>query len=316
MLKLKFFGTGHAAYNENIIPGFPRQQSYQILCFLLLSHRRPQLRETLCSLFWNEYSSPVARKYLRNALWRLRQSFESVNANPDDYFMMEEDCVSFIFSSPYWLDVEAFENTLTHYQSMRGEDLTANQANELERAINLYTGDLLEGNYEDWCIYERERLSLLYLKGLSCLMNFHEKNGSYKNGLDFGQKILDRDNTREGVHLQMMRLYYRIGDRDALINQYKQCRQVLERELNLQPMKETTNVYHMMLNDQYVLPENKPLNFPIEHLAAYHTTVSPSFVEYALDKLQKLQAILDDTSAEMHQLENILNNALVQSKNS
>ena len=34
------------------------------------------------------------------------------------------------------------------------------RARSLEDAVSLYQGDLLEGCYEDWCIYERERLPI------------------------------------------------------------------------------------------------------------------------------------------------------------
>jgi hypothetical protein len=37
-------------------------------------------------------------------------------------------------------------------------DLNEAQAQLLKDAVNLYCGDLLEGWYQDWCLFERERL--------------------------------------------------------------------------------------------------------------------------------------------------------------
>ncbi len=318
MLKFQFFGTGHASFNGEPLPGFPRHQAYQILCYLLLTPRRPQLRETLSSILWSEYSSPVARKYLRNALWRLRQFFEAVGAIPEDYLLVEEDSVAFISSSPYWLDVEVFENTITRYQGLPLEALSPSDILDLEKAIQLYSGDLLEGIFDEWCLYERERFSLLYLKGLSYLMNYYEYSSKPRQAIVFGQKILDRDNTRESVHLQMMRLQYQLGDRDAALLQYKRCAQTLKNELGLEPMKETTLAFQQMSHNQY----NGKLAQPSAGNSAGAPRQpavdpgSPSIVEYALKKIQRLQAVLDDTTAEIHQLETLLNQARVDSKNS
>lgn len=318
MLQMYFFGSGHASYNDLPLSGFPRHQAYQILCFLLLKPRRPQLRETLSNLFWGDHPSQIARKYLRNSLWRLKQSLEAVHANPEDFLLIAEDCVSFIFTSQYWLDVEVFENTIRSCQQISPKDLSPEQIESLEQAVKLYTGDLLEGNFDEWCLAERERLSILYIKALASLMSYYEYHNNIQQALNCGQIILSRDNTRESVHVQMMRLYDRLGDRDAAMQQYHRCAQILRTELGIDPMRETTTAYQQIVQnaeaDLTMSKRQAPLVDQLDDLTIASNT--QSLIEYATAKINKLHQVLDETSAEIHRLEQILQQTQVQSKHS
>ena len=78
----------------------------------------------------------------------------------------------------------------------------------LQTAVNLYQGDLLEDVYDDWCIYERERLRLEFLDILKRLMNHHRQHSNFKLSLDFGKRILRVDPTREKVHQELMLIHW------------------------------------------------------------------------------------------------------------
>ena len=204
MLQIKLFGSGQATYFGRLLANLSTQQPYHLLCYFLLNARYPLLRDQIASVFWPESSTSISRKYLRNALWKLRQFFESVGADLDTYMLVSDESVAIRRASPYWLDVEVFEAAVESCQDVQGQELEASQASLLADAIELYTGDLLEGVYSDWCLYERERLSLLYLSSLSKLMTYHEVSGSWEQGLAYGNRILGRDDTRERAHLHAL----------------------------------------------------------------------------------------------------------------
>ena len=54
-------------------------------------------------------------------------------------------------------------------------------------------GDLIETLYSDWCIYERDRLQLVYLAMLEKLMGYCEDRQRYPQGIAYGQRILRYD---------------------------------------------------------------------------------------------------------------------------
>ncbi len=280
-----------------------------ILCYLLLNLRHPMHRDQIATTFWGDYPTQAARKYLRNALWRLKQSLEEAGSALDEYLLITEDSVSFVSTSEYDLDVEYFENAVGRCRDAAGQDLDDEQAEQLEKAARLYAGDLLEGTYEDWCLYDRERLSLLFMNALTKLMAYHEKRGRFEHSLAYGERILSRDNTREKVHFQMMRLYWLSGDRHAALAQYRRCAQILREELNISPMKETTEAYQQMLVNQYhpELSKSGSQDAPSPVVAA-------PINETILARLEHLQSIIEETRLEVQQIELLLQKGLLGTK--
>jgi DNA-binding SARP family transcriptional activator len=307
VLALRLFGSGQAYFCDHPLLGFPTQQAYLLLCYLLLNARYPQPREQLAAVFWGDVSVDASRKNLSQTLWRLRHVLEAAGASLDDYLLVDRDYVSFVNSSPYWLDIEAFEKTVAGCQQLDGYNLTVEQASHLEEAVALYTGHLLEGIYEDWCLYERERLDLLYLESLAKLIAFHERNGTYQRGLFYGELALAHDNTREMIHQQMMRLHWLAGDRGAALAQYKYCAQVLRDELGLPPLEETTRLYQQMAHNQF---------YPKGQAAAPTGSGEPlqELAELMLRRLSLLEHNIQETSAELQHIEQMLNSLLLTLK--
>jgi DNA-binding SARP family transcriptional activator len=318
MLEVKLFGTGQAYLDGQPLAHFPSQQTYLLLCYLLLNSKYPHLRDQLASVFWGEYSTQASRKYLRNGLWKLRQVFEEAQVNLDDYLFVSDESVTFIRTSPYWLDVEIFEGAIDACQDVSGQEIRPEQANALGAAVELYAGDLLEGADYDWCIYERERLNLLYLEALSKLMVYHAAGGSYERGLAYGERILVQDPTREKVHLQMMRLYWLSGNRGAALAQYKRCVQILREELGIAPLQETTAVYQQMIHNQFSPHIQRTRDASAASVEAPGTAGaanSPATkVEKVLLRLQVLQRLVDETNAELRQIETLIHSDLLNSE--
>jgi DNA-binding SARP family transcriptional activator len=251
VLSLNLFGTGQLCYGERALSGFPRHQPHLLICYLALYHEQVHSREHLAAVFWGDCSTADSRKHLRNALWRLRQALQSIQVPDEDYLHVADDTVSLGGQEHLWIDTSAFEERVARCQHVAGPALTAEQAGNLESAVQLYRGDLLQGTYEDWCIYERERFQLLYLSTLGKLMGYYEAEGEYERALERGERILAYDDTRERTHRQMMRLYWLLGDRSAALAQYKRCVQVLQESLHLPPMAQTRRLYQEMVGGEF-----------------------------------------------------------------
>lgn len=305
MLELKLFGTGQARYYDHPLEGFPNQQAFLILCYLLIHKGQPQLRERLAAVFWGNYPTLTARKYLRNTLWRLRQNFEAAGIETSHYLSTNEENIAFIHTAPYWLDVETFETITSHYQALKGENLLQEQATELARGVELYTGDLLENVYEDWCLYDRERLRMAYLEALTKLLAFHTAHRSYEQGLKYGEQLLELDTMQESVHRQMMILHWRSGNHTAALAQYKRCAQILQEEIQSQPMEETRLLYEKMLHGQFEPERLLPKKVPPKNSAHLNTSL-----DIALQRLDNLQERVNQMTEEIHLLQKLICQAM------
>ena len=219
-----------------------------LLAYLLLQRQRSQPRETLAGLFWGDYSQERARRCLNTTLWRLRQVLEPDGIPRGTYLLtMSADEVGFNLESDYWLDVATFEEQIGPVLAKPVEAMQSADAQVVENALQLYTGELLEGFYDDWALRERERVRRVYLNCLAHLMGYYKHHQAFQESLLCGQRILDQDPLREEIHREMMRLYVANGQRALAMRQYELCCQVLAMELGIPPMEETQAVYAEVL---------------------------------------------------------------------
>ncbi len=306
MYNIKLLGPGQASFDGIAISGFPGQQHCMLFYYLLLNRQIPHTREQIAAVFWGDEPSVVARKNLRNTLWRLSQSFRSVGGSLEELITIQEDCIAVTDANTYRLDIDEFEAASRCCLDSTERDLSVEQVSLLETAADLYKGDLLEGIYEDWCLFERERLRLAYLNILFRLMAHHGRNGNYPRGVEYGQRILLLDPTREKIHRELMMIHWLAGDREAALSQYRSCCQVLDTELGLKPVPETQHLYEMIL---------RRTSSPEEFQLRKRNTQSPNAqsnppIQEMLQKLRFLETIVEQTNAELHLLEQMLHQVL------
>ena len=219
-----------------------------LFAYIVLSQYRSQFRnglrrELLANLFWEDQPERNARRCLSTALWRLRREFQLQPTFNPDFITATSDKVSLNFEFDHWLDIDQFEQAAIWGLSKPLEAMTTEQVESLENAVNLYTGDLLEDCYDDWAIQERERLHLLYLRSLARLMRYYRRHGRYEECVTSGKQILQTDPRREQIHRELILLYMENGQRGLAIHQYEMCRQILKRELGIEPMAEKTRPF-------------------------------------------------------------------------
>lgn len=313
MLDLRLFGMGQATFHGRHLAGFPEQKPFQLFCYLVLHRQHRHRRELLAAVFWGDHSTKSSRKQLRNALWRLRRCFAAVGAQCDNYLQIEDDVVGFREEYPYRLDVDMFDATLARHQSVTGNRLSQEQASEIEAAIELYDGELLQGMCEDWCLHERERLHLLYLDALCKLMLYRSSQGDYQEALNYGQLILDCDSTREQIHRQIMRLYWLVGDRPAALAQYHRCAQILWEEFGLATMEQTRLLYELIRQN-----EARTRNLVVagsQGLALARATDvdTQQVVKQMLPMVHALQESLEKAGTELQSMQDLLVQCLVNS---
>jgi DNA-binding SARP family transcriptional activator len=177
-----------------------------------------------------------------------------------------------------------------------GADLDAEQAQALHSAAGLYHGDLLEGWYHDWCLYERERLQNLYLSILDKLADYSEACGEHEAGLAYGALSLRYDGARERTHRRLMRLHYLAGERTAALRQYDRCVEVLRSELAVAPAARTVALYEQIRDERYISPKRRPVR-PAD------TQMPPaSHLPKALEDLRQMQRTLTETQDQIERV--------------
>lgn len=248
-LHIHLFGKFLVRHDERPAQGFDAYKEQELLSYLLLHRNRPHSRETLAGLLWGDVPTEKSKKYLRQALWHMQAALDA-RTGGGAVLSVEHDWVQLNACDGLWLDVEVFERTFTLVRDRRGADLDAESLASLQAAVQIYRGDLLEGWYQDWCLFERERLQNIYLVMLDKLMCLCEAKREFELGQHYGSLVLRHDRAHERTHRQLMTFQYLSGDRTAALRQFERCAAALKEELGVKPDKLTSALYQKIRADQ------------------------------------------------------------------
>ena len=248
-LRLRFLGTLDMRHDGQQLPKPATLKSQSLLAYLVLRRDHPQPRDRLADLFWGDRPEAKARASLSTALWHVRRCLPDEGLIQSDPHMVQFDP-----RSDLWLDVDDFEAHVS------GDDIS-----RLQSGVGLYRGDFLDGFYDEWVITERYRLETLFTEALARLMIGQEAMGEHDAALSTALRLLEQDALREDAHRVAMRAYCRLGRRNAALEQYRDCRDIVRQELDVEPMVETTELYHEILEGQFPVervPEVIPVATP------------------------------------------------------
>jgi DNA-binding SARP family transcriptional activator len=244
-LNIHLFGKFTVKSDTQVLPDFNPCKVQELFSYLLVHRNRPHSRETLAGVLWGDSTTEKSRKYLRQTLWLLHTAIE--NQHRSDIACMplrvDHDWVQFDTSPTIWLDVALLEDAFTLVEGVAGHDIKPAQAASLQLAVDLYRGDLLEGWYQDWCLYERELLQNKYLMILDKLLGYCVSHHEYEAGQRYGAQILRHDRAHERTHRMLMRLQHMSGDRTGALRQYERCVSALREELDVDPDELTRDLY-------------------------------------------------------------------------
>jgi DNA-binding SARP family transcriptional activator len=222
----------------------PSQKAQALLCYLAAESDRSFARGQIIALLWEESGEREGRNSLSTVLTRLRQSL------PIFPLRAEGDTLAWQPSSDVWVDLHEFQAVAQAAQLERGAGGSAQRMQLLEQAAGLYRGDFLDGfgvrdseSYDEWLRLERERWQQRWLNVLDQLVEGYAAAGAWDQALGHARRATAADPLQERFHRALMRLHYQAGDRAAALAQYRICRDVLERELGVEPDVETTALH-------------------------------------------------------------------------
>ena len=135
-----------------------------------------------------------------------------------------------------WIDVEAFEVAAAVARRMP-------EQSAYEAALGLYGGELLpDDRGEEWAASRREHVRSLYLDLLLGAVRLHEARGEPDAAIARLQQIVLAEPIHEEAHRRLMRLLAVAGAPQRALRQYARLREVLRRELDVEPDAETEAV--------------------------------------------------------------------------
>ena len=216
-----------------------------LVAYLALQGARGQSREKLAELLWGNSAEEQARANLRQALSSIRKA---LNGDGAAYLVTDGDQIS-LAGPDIELDVALFEHLVAEATP-----------DALKRAVALYKGDLLDGfslkeeSFEAWVRAERERLRHLASDALTKLIAHCDEVGDTERCVETAARLLTLDPLREAAHRILMRAYAAQGRQASALKQFEACRDILKRELGVEPEPETVALYRELRQQRATAP--------------------------------------------------------------
>lgn len=239
-LRVRLLGGFDLRLGEAALPSLESARAEELLAYLLLHREAPQARQGLAFLLWPDSTESQARTNLRHVLHNLRRALPDL----DRFLSATPRALQWRADASLWLDVDAFERAISRAE--QADDPESSLA-ALREAVDLYTGDLLEGSFDEWLLAERDRLLQRFLGVLQRLATRLEARGDYAEAIGVAERLLRHDPLREESFRLLMRLHGGRGDPARALRVYHACATTLERELGVEPSAETRRAYEALL---------------------------------------------------------------------
>ena len=254
-LNLYLFGAPRIE-RDNVPVHVDTRKVIALLAYLAV-HSGFQSRDTLAVLLWPEGDNVSARAALRRTLSTLNQAFGGLGLK------IERDAIALDPGDALWTDISEF---LAYLHTCQTHDHAANEVcrqcqQPLNEAVALYRGDFLQGfslrdsaEFDLWQFQQTEHFQRLAASVLDRLVRLYTDQANYVSAIQYGQRWLTLDVLHEPAHRSLMRLYTWIGERSQALRQYRECVRILDQELGVAPLEETTELYQTILENKLETP--------------------------------------------------------------
>ena len=250
-LQLRLFGAFELRRGDGQHVQLATKKAKALLAYLAVQLGQPQQRAKLAAIFWEESSEEQARESLRQTLTLLRKA---LSPEASERLLVHGDTLA-LASAVCSIDIHEFEGLAA-----------STQTKNLERAVQLYRGEFLEGfhlratEFERWLSAVRQELNEKAVNTLDKLLSNRIASGILEGGITIATRLLSLDPLRESAHRGLMQLYCKQGRYASALQQYQRCADQLAKELGVEPDAETKALYRQIRERRCKPPDARDEN--------------------------------------------------------
>lgn len=228
------FGGFELRFGDHLVPArdYRTAKTRLLLAYLLGSPQRRANAETLIEEFWPESSGDSGRNSLRGALSTLRSLLRHGRSKDEDPILRDGSFVGLSPSFRLCSDLETF-----HQLRAGGNE------SDLARALELYRGPYLHGDYEDWVLRRRDQLAEAFLETASRLACQAFARGDWAFSAQIVEQALAVSPERQDLLALLFRCWLKLSRPEAVSKRYHEVVKEL-REFGVEPSIELLELYH------------------------------------------------------------------------
>ncbi|MCG8637229.1 MAG: hypothetical protein MI863_25590 [Desulfobacterales bacterium] len=227
-LCFQFFGP--PCFKRNGLPVKLGRKKAAALAVYLVVTGKPHSRDHLADLFWQTSDREKARASLRRTLFVITKAL-----------------------GRFWLSVDRDTIGYTPHKALRVDvlrfrELTAgaDTPEALQEAASIYENGFLNGfslkgapDFNDWQFEQEDAFGRSAARVFDSVAQWCMRRMDYAGAISYAQQRVSLDPFDETAHRQLIRFYHGDGQQRAAIHQYEKCRDILQKELGIDPDDKT-----------------------------------------------------------------------------
>lgn len=244
-LRIETLGGLSLSYAGAPIAGLASRKAEALLVYLACQSR-PQPRDLLADLLWDDLSPERSRGNLSVLLTSLRQQLAA-------YVISDRLTVAFQRAAPYTLDLETLEAGLAAAMPAPQAALDREGARRLAATVDLYRGEFLQGfalrgaaGFEQWALATQERVRQQVIAARAALVAAYQAQGAHQAGVDQARRLLQLDPFNDEAHAGLLRMLAAAGQPAAALAHYADYSRQLDQELGAAPPPLLTEIYRQV----------------------------------------------------------------------
>ena len=224
-MELRLFGCWDLRAPSGAVELGGREQ--RLVALLALRGRRP--RSQIAGTLWPDSTEDRAMTSLRSAVLRVRRSAEGLLDLGHSTLALSPDVRVDVQQVVQWAEDD-------------------NRAGDARWWVGvLRQADLLPGWYEDWVVFERERLQHLRLAALEAVAVQAMVAGDNEIALTAGLEAVAIEPLRESAHTIVIRAHLLAGNHADAVREYRAYRRQLRQLLGIAPSREMEDLLRPLL---------------------------------------------------------------------
>ncbi len=223
MIEIRTLGRTSVAVNGEPLTGEAAWPKSLALLVYMAREPGPDRREEILAVLWSDRDERRARRALNQLLYTLRKASPELD--------LESVKGAIDFGREVWLDVEEIERRLA--------------SGDLEGAVELYGGPFLadlainEPEFDHWADRQREDLRRKFRRAALDLAKQAVSTGDTEAAATYCRRLVNADPLDDEAQHLLIECLHERGDRVGALRQYEAYRDLLARELSVEPLDHT-----------------------------------------------------------------------------
>ena len=254
---LRLYATGRICVESPALTldegDLPSRQARALLAFLICERAHATAKEQLAEALWHEDLPKAWHSALKSLISKLRR-FLSEFGTVTGTAVIESQfgCYQLRLPEGSWVDLEEAYNAIDRAEGMvRYADYDAAWG-FVNVGLAISRRPFLPGDDTPWVLQQRQQIKDLLVRALDCYINICLNTNQETLAVKMSLEALELDHYRETSYYNLMSSHMAAGNPAEALRVYQSCKDVLSRELGVEPSSAIEGLHLQVLDTSIV----------------------------------------------------------------